>query len=217
MTVEGATVRRSSKRIVPEAHVDVERRTPDYVGRGGHKLDAALDAFEIDVTGRRALDVGASTGGFTQALLRRRAQSVVAVDVGRRQLAPELRNDTRVTLREETDIRSIGPADVSGPFALVTVDLSFISTIGLADRLAAFVGHGGDAVVLVKPQFEAGRDALDKRGVVNDPAVHRNVVERAVDGFGAAGLRVRGTVESPVTGGSGNREWLLWSTRAGSP
>ena len=190
--------------------VAVDAAATRYVGRAGHKLAAALDGFGIDVVGKRALDVGASTGGFTDCLLERGAIEVVAVDVGRNQLHPELRADRRVVSHEATDIRSLDPTAAGGPFPVVVVDVSFISLQLLAPHLARFVAPGGDMVVLVKPQFEAGPGHHTKRGVVGDQAVRAASVGAVMAAFATAGMVAAGAADSPLTGAAGNRELLLW-------
>ncbi len=180
-----------------------------YVSRGGHKLAAALDAFTIDPGGRVCLDVGASTGGFTDVLLQRGARRVYALDVGRGQLAEALRRDPRVISMERTNARDITPAKLPEAVSLATIDVSFISLrLVLGPVVGAFHGGPGDIVALVKPQFEAGRGAA-KGGVVRDPAVHQGVVAE-IEAFAIAlGLQPAGVVPSPILGPQGNREFLL--------
>ena len=184
---------------------------PDpYVSRGGHKLAAALDAFELDPSGLVALDVGASTGGFTDVLLRRGAARVYALDVGRGQLAESLRRDPRVVSMERTNARTLTATTLPEPIAIATVDVSFIS-LGLvlgpitATLRASPPGH---IVALVKPQFEAGRGRTD-HGVVRDPAIHREVLDRIVTTARQHGLGIRAVIASPLTGPEGNREFLV--------
>ncbi|HEX4897937.1 MAG TPA: TlyA family RNA methyltransferase [Candidatus Limnocylindrales bacterium] len=193
-----------------EGDLDVElvERDP-YVSRGGHKLAAALDAFAIDPAGRTCLDVGASTGGFTDVLLQRGARRVYALDVGRGQLAETLRSDSRVISMERSNARTITPATLPEPVSLAVIDVAFISLrLVLAPVATTFGEPGGDIVALVKPQFEAGR-AQVRGGVVRDPAVHRATVESVVAAAGAAGLAAQGVIPSPILGPEGNREFLL--------
>ncbi len=196
--------------VAADAPVVVDLPEP-YVSRGGHKLAAALDAFAIDPAGLICLDVGASTGGFTDVLLQRGAARVYALDVGRGQLAESLREDARVVSMERTNARNLRPGSLPEPVDLAVVDVSFISLaliLGpVAGCLAAGDRHG--IVALVKPQFEAGREAVGRGGVVRDPAVHRAVLERVAAAAEAAGLGVVGAVASPITGADGNREFLL--------
>jgi 23S rRNA (cytidine1920-2'-O)/16S rRNA (cytidine1409-2'-O)-methyltransferase len=179
------------------------------VGRGGVKLVHALDTFAIEVAGREALDVGASTGGFTDVLLTRGAVRVVALDVGHGQLDWRLREDPRVVVMEHRNARDLEPAWLPGPVDVVTVDVSFISLRLILPRLPAVLRPGADVVALVKPQFEAGRDEVGKGGLVKDPAVHAAVQQRVADAARACGLRPMGTTPSPITGATGNQEFLL--------
>ena len=179
-----------------------------YVSRGGHKLAAALDAFGIDPAGLVCLDVGASTGGFTDVLLQRGARRVYALDVGRGQSAESLRRDPRVVSMERTNARSLTAVTLPEPVALATVDVSFISLALVLAPVATTLAAHGQIVALVKPQFEAGRGRTD-HGVVRDPAVHREVLERTVETAQASGLGTRAVIASPLLGPEGNREFLL--------
>ena len=181
-----------------------------YVSRGGHKLAAALDAFGIDPAGLVGLDVGASTGGFTDVLLQRGATRVYALDVGRGQLAESLRRDPRVMSLERTNARELTPATLPEPIDLVTIDVSFISLdLVLGPVVSTLRPSSRSAIVaLVKPQFEAGRGRTD-HGVVRDPAIHREVLERTVASARRHGLGTRAVTASPITGPEGNREFLV--------
>jgi 23S rRNA (cytidine1920-2'-O)/16S rRNA (cytidine1409-2'-O)-methyltransferase len=188
-------------------NVDVE--TPDpYVSRGGHKLAAALDAFEIDPVGMTALDVGASTGGFTDVLLQRGTRHVYALDVGRGQLAETLRRDDRVTSLERTNARSLTPATLPGPVDLAVIDVSFISLDKVLGPVATTLTPTAHIVALVKPQFEAGKGRTDK-GVVRDPAIHQEVLERVTTHARSLGFGTRDVIASPILGPEGNREFLI--------
>ena len=195
--------------IDPATPVDLVERDP-YVSRGGHKLAAALDAFEIDPTGRVALDVGASTGGFTDVLLQRGATRVYALDVGRGQLAESLRHDPRVVSMERTNARSLTATTLPEPVSLVTFDVSFIS-LGLVLGPAATTLAPGpaDMVALVKPQFEAGRDKV-VRGVVRDREVHAHVLRDVAEMARELGIGTRNVIASPILGPEGNREFLAY-------
>ena len=182
-----------------------------YVSRGGHKLAAGLDAFEIAPRGMVCLDVGASTGGFTDVLLQRGASRVYALDVGRGQLADSLRRDPRVVSLERTNARTLSPTALPEPVDLATIDVSFISLGLVLGPVASTLAPGGQIVALVKPQFEAGRGRTD-RGVVRDPTVHRDVLVRVVAQARDAGLGCRGVIASPLTGPQGNREFLIHLT-----
>jgi 23S rRNA (cytidine1920-2'-O)/16S rRNA (cytidine1409-2'-O)-methyltransferase len=187
--------------------VTVEAPEP-YVSRGGHKLAAALDAFGIDPTGVIALDVGASTGGFTDVLLQRGATRVYALDVGRGQLHDAIRRDPRVVSMERTNARTLTATTLPERIGLVSIDVSFISLGKVLGPIASTLSHGGAIVALVKPQFEAGKGRTDQ-GVVRDPAIHREVLERVVADAQAAGLGTRAAIASPILGPEGNREFLV--------
>lgn len=193
---------------------DVSLVEPDhpYVGRGGVKLAHALDVFAIDPAGRVALDVGASTGGFTDVLLRRGAAHVIALDVGHGQLDWTLRNDPRVTVIERTNARGLTADQLpSGmrAFGIITMDLSFISVRQVLPAVAPLLLPAGDAVVLVKPQFESGRDEVCRGGIVTDPGVHARVIDEVGGAANKLGLTRIAMTESPITGVEGNREFFL--------
>ena len=190
--------------------------TDDYVSRGGRKLAGALDALAprgLKVEGRRCLDAGASTGGFTDVLLRRGAASVVAVDVGYGQLAWSLRNDPRVTVLERTNVRSLTPDMIGGVVDLTVADLSFISLRLVLPALAACTSADGDLLPMVKPQFEVGRERVGAGGVVRDPKLRAQAVLDVAFAAAAQGLGVAGLVRSPLPGPSGNVEFFLWLRR----
>ncbi len=190
------------------------------MGRGGEKLEAALHRFAIDVTGLRALDAGASTGGFTDCLLQSGATSVVAVDVGHGQLHERLRSDARVTNYERLDIRDVTLATVGdAPVDVVTADLSFISVARAVPVLVGPVAvAGAPVVILVKPQFEAGRaEASRGKGVIRDPEIHRRTLGEVADALVAAGAAIMGAMPSPITGSAGNVEFLLHARTPSTP
>jgi 23S rRNA (cytidine1920-2'-O)/16S rRNA (cytidine1409-2'-O)-methyltransferase len=200
--------RKAGDLVDPALVIDLVERDP-YVSRGGHKLVAALDAFRVDPSGRTCLDVGASTGGFTDVLLQRGAARVYALDVGRGQLAETLRSDPRVVSMERTNARTLDATTLPEPVSLATIDISFISLGLVLGPVAAAVGPaGGDIVALVKPQFEAGRSQV-RGGVVRDPIVHRSTIEGVVGAAKAAGLTPLDVIASPILGPQGNREFLL--------
>jgi 23S rRNA (cytidine1920-2'-O)/16S rRNA (cytidine1409-2'-O)-methyltransferase len=190
---------------------DVQVAVPDhpYVGRGGLKLAHALDTFGIDVRDVVALDVGASTGGFTDVLLQRGARQVVALDVGHGQLDWKLRTDPRVVVREHVNARHLADDDLPGPFDIVTIDVSFISLRQILPVVPRRLSPLGDVVALVKPQFEAGRADVGKGGLVTDPAVHARVLEEVRQAARALGLTPMADTPSPITGTTGNQEFLL--------
>lgn len=217
--VSGSLATKPDRLVAAGDPVLVTADPPRFVSRGGDKLDRALDIFGIAVTGRTALDVGASTGGFTDCLLQRGAAGVLALDVGHGQLHPRVRDDARVVVRERTNVRHIGPADLPGaPFDLVVADVSFISLTNIAAALATLVSPGGDLVVLVKPQFEAGRRDVNRgRGVIRDPRIWVDAVRAVAAALAAAGLGPRGVERSPLLGGQGNTEFLLWARAGEAP
>ena len=195
------------------AETSIELATAErFASRAGEKLAFALDRFRIEVDGKRVVDAGASTGGFTDCLLQRRAGAVVAVDVGRDQLRPELRGDRRVTVFEGLDIGRATPARLGGQFDLVVADLAFVSLCAVAPALAALTKPRADLIVLVKPQFEVGKDLIG-RGVVKDPALRQTALDKVKACFGVAGLDTVEVAESPITGERGNQEYLLWARR----
>lgn len=208
VTADGRTVRKASEAIEPGAAIEARAPHP-WVSRGGVKLAAALDAFGLDPTGRTCLDIGASTGGFTQVLLARGASRVIAVDVGRDQLHASLRADPRVLSLEGTDARNLDLGALPGPISLLVADVSFVSaTIALAPVLAQ-IAPGVALVILVKPQFEAGRAALDKNGIVREESARQAACARVETFLVEAGWRILGLVPSPVAGGDGNLEYLI--------
>lgn len=213
VTVRGELEIRPAARVGPETVIEVDPTVARWVSRGGVKLSAALDSFGVAVEGRRCVDVGASTGGFTEVLLSRGAIEVVALDVGRGQLAPALAADNRVTSLERTNVRDVTPDDLGGCLDLLVADLSFISIRTVAGTLAALVCDGGDAVVLVKPQFEVGRQNLGSGGVVRDPETRAAAVRGAMSALANAGLGAQGVIRSPVSGGDGNVEYLVWAVK----
>jgi 23S rRNA (cytidine1920-2'-O)/16S rRNA (cytidine1409-2'-O)-methyltransferase len=210
VTVDGAPAAKPARLVAPDEAVVVHGPPPRFVGRGGEKLDAALDRFDVEVAGRRAVDLGSSTGGFTDCLLQRGAAAVVAVDVGYGQLHERLRTDPRVDVRERTNARELAPGDLGDLADLLVGDLSFISLRTVAPAALALVAPGGDVVVLVKPQFEAGRvEAARGRGVITDPAVWQRVLLEVSTALADAGSTIMGAMASPLTGADGNVEFLL--------
>lgn len=217
--VADQVVRRPSYPVPDGARVEVEGDEDEPVGRGALKLGAALQRWQgrgLRVAGRRCLDVGASTGGFTQVLLQHGATHVTALDVGHGQLAPELAADPRVRDLPGTNIRDVTPSDLGDPVGLAVVDVSFISLTLVLAPLAALLAPEGDVVLLVKPQFEVGRDALGRGGIVRDPRAREQALLRVAEQACQVGLRPVAAMTSPVTGTHGNIEHLLW-LRPGAP
>lgn len=220
VSVDGRPVVRASAQVGDADAVDVtaDPTDPSYASRAGHKLAGALDAFGSDgprVDGAVCLDAGASTGGFTDVLLRRGAERVVAVDVGHGQLVEALRDDPRVEVREGLNVRDLATGDVQPPPSLVVGDLSFISLTLVLPALAAVAAPRADLVVLVKPQFEVGRERLGSGGVVRDAALRAAAVRDVAAAAQAVGLDVRAVARSVLPGPSGNVEYFLWLSRAG--
>ena len=223
--VSGSTADKPTRLVTPGEPIVVQGAPPAFVGRAGAKLDAALDSFRISVSGCRAIDVGASTGGFTDCLLQRGARGVVAIDVGHGQLHERLRNDPRVTVVERCNVRSLDPAAcspdqrravVGDPVPLVVADLSFISLRTVRDALVGLLAPDGHLVVLIKPQFEAPRRQVSQgSGVITDPAIWTEVLGEVITHFASAGMVLSGLIESPVRGSRGNVEFLA-HMRAGN-
>ena len=209
VTVDGQVVSKAGTPIAADARVELEKADHPYVSRGGVKLAAALDAFGIDAAGRRALDIGASTGGFTDVLLQRGAASVIALDVGHGQLDWQLRNDPRVIVREGVNARALSKDDVPYAPELVTIDVAFISLRHILPPLPPLLTAHADVVALVKPQFEAGRSDVGKHGLVKDPAVHDAVLAAVTDAAAAAGFERVAMVPAAITGATGNQEFFL--------
>src|SRR5262245_47644023 len=210
--VDGATVSKAGTPVAADAEISLIAPDHPYVGRGGVKLAHALEAFDIDVAGRLALDLGASTGGFTDVMLRRGARRVVALDVGHGQLDWTLRTDPRVVVLEKVNARTLTPDQLPADarvFDLVTMDVSFISVRQILPAVVPLLASPADVIVLVKPQFEAGRDEVGKGGLVRDAAVQARVVEEVAAAADALGLTRVATIESPITGTEGNREFFL--------
>jgi len=209
VAVDGAVVSKAGAAVAADARIDLAAPDHPYVSRGGVKLAHALDAFAIDPRGRRALDVGASTGGFTDVLLQRGAESVIALDVGHGQLEWKLRNDPRVIVREGDNARALTPDDVPHRVSLVTIDVAFISLKHILPALPPFLDPDADVVALVKPQFEAGRQDVGKHGIVSDPAVHDAVIARVTEAAAALGLARVHMAPSAIRGATGNQEFFL--------
>jgi 23S rRNA (cytidine1920-2'-O)/16S rRNA (cytidine1409-2'-O)-methyltransferase len=208
--VNGSEAANANRQVAPADAVVIADPPARWVGRGAQKLDSALSTFDIDVTGLRALDAGASTGGFTDCLLQRGAREVVSIDVGHGQLHERLRADPRVLNLERCNIRAADIATIGGPVDIAVGDLSFISLGLVVPPLIAMCHPGSSMVLLVKPQFEAARSEVDKgRGVITDPLIHARVQKEIAVMLGQAGCRVAGWSDSPLKGADGNREFLV--------
>lgn len=212
VVADGQPVRKAADMLAPDCAIRAESPHP-YVSRGGVKLAAALDAFGFDPSGLVCLDLGASTGGFTDALLQRGAKRVHAVDVGHGQLHPRIARDPRVISLEGTDARALTRAEIPDPVSLLVADVSFISVRLVVPPVLPLLAPGARIVLLVKPQFEAGRAALGKGGVVRDESVHEAVCGEVEAMLRGEGVRIAGLIESPILGGEGNREFLIGGAR----
>lgn len=212
--IGGEVCDKASHEVREGAPVSLAEETPQYVSRGAEKLVAALDHFGFDVSGRTALDVGASTGGFTQVLLERGAKLVYAVDVGHAQLSSDLREDRRVRVMEGIDARALDASIIADPIDAIVADVSFISLAKALPAALALSVPGAWLVALVKPQFEVGRDGVGKGGVVRDEAARRGAVAQLSAWLGAqSGWCIAGEIVSPIAGGSGNVEYLIGARR----
>jgi 23S rRNA (cytidine1920-2'-O)/16S rRNA (cytidine1409-2'-O)-methyltransferase len=209
VTVEGRRAAKAAQQVAADARVEVLEEDEGYVSRGGLKLAGALDAFSLSVAGLVAMDVGASTGGFTDCLLRRGARRVYAVDVGYGQLAWSLRQDARVVVLERTNVRYLERKQIPEPVDLATIDTSFISLTKVIPRVLQFLSENARLLALIKPQFEVGRGLVGKGGVVRQPELHQRVVSELDCFCRDQGLTVEGVVESPLLGPKGNREFFI--------
>lgn len=216
VSVDGVVATKAGQNVAADAKIEIERPRR-FVGRGGEKLERALDVFGIDVRGATVLDVGASTGGFTDCLLQRGAAAVTALDVGYGQLDWRLRNDPRVHVMERTNFRKLANDAFPEGFDLITIDTSFISVRTILQRATTYLREDGAIVALVKPQFEAGRERVGAGGVVRDPETHRHVLSELRAGAGALGLAAVGLTASPLLGPAGNREFFMELRGAGEP
>ncbi len=207
--VSGAPVTKAGTMVAHDSPVEVSGEIP-YVSRGGLKLEAALKYFNISAVGKIAMDVGASTGGFTDCLLQHGAKKVYCIDVGYGQLAWKLRQDPRVLLIERTNIRYLEKEKIADPIALATIDVSFISLVKVVPKVLEFLQPEGELVALIKPQFEVGKGEVDKGGVIKDAAKRERAAGQVKEAMQSLGLRIIGVIESPVAGQKGNIEYLIY-------
>ncbi len=208
--VNGAVADKASRQVDPGDAIVIQGPAQRFVSRGGEKLAAALEAFALDVHGLFALDAGASTGGFTDCLLQAGAARIAAVDVGHGQLHPKIRNDARVLVRERLNIRALTARDIDGPVDLVVADLSFISLDRVIAALIAIATPGAPMILLVKPQFEAGRSEVAKaKGVIKDPEIHERIRAEVEQMLLDHGCQAIAWIDSPIMGAEGNREFLV--------
>ncbi len=208
----GIPVSKPASLINVGSHINLLKEETSYVSRGGLKLEKALHVFNIHPVGKLCLDIGASTGGFTDCLLRHGARQVVAIDVGYGQLAWSLRNDPRVIVMERTNIRNVTPGDLPQLADLATIDVSFISLVKIFEIVSRLINANGEIISLIKPQFEAGRERVGKKGVVRDAGVHRDVLEHIWEFYTQHGAFVKGLTYSPIKGPEGNIEFLLYAS-----
>lgn len=208
--VEERQVQKSSEQFEPAMLIRIKGDSAEtkYVGRGGLKLDAALSAFQIDPTGFSCIDIGSSTGGFTDCLLLHGAKAVTAIDSGTNQLVWKLRSDARVDSRENTNARNLSPDDFAALFDLAVMDVSFISVTKIIPAIIELLTPNGVMVILIKPQFEVGRGEVGKGGIVRDPEKHTRVVTEINHFADQLGLEVKGLIDSPILGAEGNKEFL---------
>jgi 23S rRNA (cytidine1920-2'-O)/16S rRNA (cytidine1409-2'-O)-methyltransferase len=211
--VNGIREDKPGTRFKRDVEITIKENINPFVSRGGLKLEKALDIFNIDLQGKTAIDVGASTGGFTDCMLKRGAAKVIAIDVGYGQLAWELRNDERVICMERTNIRYVKPGDIQLIADFAAIDVSFISLKKVLPAVINLIGPEGEIVSLVKPQFEAGREKVGKGGVVREKETHVEVLENVVDTVLETGLCIKGLTYSPIKGPEGNIEYLLYSSK----
>ena len=212
VSVDGQRIDKAGTKVDPEAEISVSDDACPYVSRGGLKLEKAIEVFDLDLSGAKAADIGASTGGFTDCMLKNGASRVWCIDVGYGQLDWKLRNDPRITNLEKTNIRYLEEGSVDDDLDFISIDVSFISLKLVFPVAASLLSDEGSLVCLVKPQFEAGREQVGKKGIVRDPAVHKEVIEKVIAFGKESGLYAQGLDFSPVTGAKGNIEYLLFMT-----
>lgn len=212
--VAGERVDKAGAVVKDDAEIVLKGETLKYVSRGGLKLEAALDAFGVDVTGMTAVDIGSSTGGFTDCLLQRGASKVYAIDAGRGQLDWKLRQDPRVVSMEKFNARYLKPEDIGGePAGIAVIDVSFISLTKIIPLAAGVLAPGGVLIALIKPQFEVGKGEVGKGGIVRDETKRKEVVDKITAFVSGLGLDVKGVIESPITGADGNVEYLICAVK----
>ncbi|MGH8912941.1 MAG: TlyA family RNA methyltransferase [Acidimicrobiia bacterium] len=210
VVVKGMPTPKPASMVTSDTPIRLVSDERQWVSRGALKLLAALEAFPVEVAGKTVLDVGASTGGFTEVTLEAGARQVVALDAGKAQLHESLRQDNRVRSLERTNFRLVDIAEIEGPFPVIVADLSFISLCTVAEKLFEAAVAGADLIVLVKPQFEAGRRQVGKGGIVREQTIRAEAVGKVIECLSAVGLGARGLIRSPIEGGDGNVEYLLW-------
>lgn len=211
--VDGQRVDKAGTVLKTDVEIVIKDSSLKYVGRGGLKLEEALKEFDIDVKGKTALDVGASTGGFTDCLLQRGALRVYALDVGHGQLDWKLRNDERVVVMEKVNARHLKPDDLPESVDIIVIDVSFISLTNIISPVLSFLKANGILIALIKPQFEVGKGEVGKGGIVKDKTKHEQVVDKIVKHLEQNNLDIRGVIDSPILGAEGNKEFLVAATK----
>ncbi len=209
--VDGKIVTKSGTLIAPDALIAYDFQEPKYVSRAGFKLERALEHFGVSVKNLTIMDAGISTGGFTDCLLQQGAKKIYGIDVGYGQVHDKIRHDPRVILKERTNLREV--RDLDELVDLVTLDLSFISVLKVMDAVDAILKPGGGLIVLIKPQFEARKEDVGRGGIIKDSKVHQEVIQRVTQGIESHGYTCQGVIESPITGTTGNKEFLAYFTR----
>lgn len=209
--VNGRVVTKAGTPVAEDASIDVTAHEPRYVSRAGFKLEKALDTFGVAVKDLVVMDAGLSTGGFSDCLLQRGAKKIYGIDVGYGQVHEKIRTDPRVVVMERTNLREV--RDLGEKVDLVTLDLSFISVLKVMEAVCAVLKDGGQLIVLIKPQFEAGKEQVESGGLITDPAVHQEVIERVTEGIKSYGFELVGVTDSPIEGTSGNKEFLAYFKR----
>jgi 23S rRNA (cytidine1920-2'-O)/16S rRNA (cytidine1409-2'-O)-methyltransferase len=210
VAIDGSPARKTSQLVDDTMRIEVTASGPRYVSRGGLKLSGALTTFHVDPAGKLCLDIGASTGGFSDCLLQLGADRIVAVDVGHGQMVESIANDGRVELREGINARYLKPDDFQASFDLIVVDISFISLTLVLPALSPLLAEGGDLICLVKPQFEVGANKIGKGGIVKSHALRQSALDGVIESASKAGLVENGRMVSPIEGGDGNKEVLVW-------
>lgn len=206
--MDGVPLTKAGMLIPEDAQLSFDIEEPKYVSRGGFKLEAALHHFKIDAHGLVVLDAGISTGGFTDCLLQAGASKVYGIDVGYGQVSDKIRHDPRVVLKERINLREL--RDVGEMVDLITLDLSFISVLKVMDAVNAILKPDGKLIVLIKPQFEARKEQVGKKGIIKDPKLHEEIIKRVTDGVAAHGFELQGVMDSPILGTTGNKEFLAY-------
>lgn len=208
--VDGVRSDKSGTLVKTSSKIELVGELPKFVSRGGYKLEKAIVDFNLDVKNKSALDIGASTGGFTDCLLQYGASKVYSFDVGHGQLDWKIRNDNRVIVKEKINCRYLKPEDLDDKVDIVVVDVSFISVLKVVKPAIEIMKTNSVLIALIKPQFEVGKDEMEKGGVIKNPSKHKSVVDKITNDFSELGLKVKQVIESPILGGSGNKEFLIF-------